>query len=534
MKKIGQTLRSCIAPAIIGLAALLPSKLDAQSSDFMKSIPVYGPSPATTIPIVIKNGPTPLEVVGNPFSQPNIQDYLGRKHLDWYGSGDVNNDGKIDSLDATAIDTAKTDKADIDGDGVPGTQNDKQILLNYLGRKIPYLPGHWNELTTRDERVSWLEKMIKIDNFSSKTLPLMQDSGWVCADIVVQNIINFYGISNIDNFVKKNRTYSGHNFFKNNAARFNIPVYLATTISDLGTGHGVNAVLVGDSLGSMDPLNFKNLYFWSDYGGFLSKNIKPGDGQMKDGPVALGSEVYWQNPVSREHQFAAVPEIISFNLTNGTPTLKHYGPYLTLNNPNIIKVHVGNLEKIVVDSGKFPDGTALTPGVLEGKGYKAIPDTMKKNTALPINLSYYDGETTKLAPSKLGGSHYQFLRKFFSWIYSGGITKKDSTTQIIEVDKLTAIETSGLEIPDEFKLYQNYPNPFNPTTKISYSLPEANFVTLKIYDMLGREVSTLVNEMKPSGTFEAEFDASKLSSGTYVYKLTAGSYQSVKKMILTK
>ncbi len=89
-------------------------------------------------------------------------------------------------------------------------------------------------------------------------------------------------------------------------------------------------------------------------------------------------------------------------------------------------------------------------------------------------------------------------------------------------------------VPGSYSLNQNYPNPFNPSTKISYSLPEANFVTLKIYDILGREVSTLVNEMKPAGTFEAEFDASKLSSGTYVCKLTAGNYQSVKKMVLTK
>ena len=95
-------------------------------------------------------------------------------------------------------------------------------------------------------------------------------------------------------------------------------------------------------------------------------------------------------------------------------------------------------------------------------------------------------------------------------------------------------ENVEVQAPKSYLLNQNYPNPFNPTTRISCSLPEANFVTLKIYDMLGREVSTLVNEMKPAGTFEAEFDASKLSSGTYVYKLNAGGYQTVKKMILTK
>ena len=106
----------------------------------------------------------------------------------------------------------------------------------------------------------------------------------------------------------------------------------------------------------------------------------------------------------------------------------------------------------------------------------------------------------------------------------------DNNDNALKLEK----ESTQEEIPAYYSLNQNYPNPFNPSTKISYSLPEANFVTLRIYDMLGREVSTLVNEMKPAGTFEAEFDASKLSSGTYVYKLTAGNFQSIKKMIVAK
>jgi len=89
-------------------------------------------------------------------------------------------------------------------------------------------------------------------------------------------------------------------------------------------------------------------------------------------------------------------------------------------------------------------------------------------------------------------------------------------------------------IPASFSLEQNYPNPFNPSTRITYSLPEASFVTLKVYDILGREVVTLVNEAKPSGKYEVEFDASELPSGTYVYKLTAGNYQTIRKMLFIK
>ena len=88
--------------------------------------------------------------------------------------------------------------------------------------------------------------------------------------------------------------------------------------------------------------------------------------------------------------------------------------------------------------------------------------------------------------------------------------------------------------PEGFCLYQNYPNPFNPTTKISYQIPEPSFVTLKVYDMLGNEIKTLVNEEKPAGEYKVNFDGKKLTSGIYLYQLKAGSYYETKKMILLK
>ena len=89
-------------------------------------------------------------------------------------------------------------------------------------------------------------------------------------------------------------------------------------------------------------------------------------------------------------------------------------------------------------------------------------------------------------------------------------------------------------IPSTFKLYQNYPNPFNPITKIRYRIPETGFVTLKVYDILGRDVATLVNGYKPAGNYELEFDASSLSSGVYFYRLTAGTFTTTKQMILLR
>ena len=99
---------------------------------------------------------------------------------------------------------------------------------------------------------------------------------------------------------------------------------------------------------------------------------------------------------------------------------------------------------------------------------------------------------------------------------------------------LASVEAINNSIPSRYSLFQNYPNPFNPSTKISYSIPQADFVTLKIYDILGNEVSTLVNEERSSGSYEIEFNASSLSSGVYFYRMQAGNYTSAKRFVLMK
>lgn len=98
----------------------------------------------------------------------------------------------------------------------------------------------------------------------------------------------------------------------------------------------------------------------------------------------------------------------------------------------------------------------------------------------------------------------------------------------------TGVVQFSSEFPEKFNLEQNYPNPFNPTTKIRYSIPSSIFTSLKVYDLLGNEVATLVNEEKPIGSYEVNFNASTLSSGVYLYRLTAGSFTEMKKMILMK
>lgn len=108
-----------------------------------------------------------------------------------------------------------------------------------------------------------------------------------------------------------------------------------------------------------------------------------------------------------------------------------------------------------------------------------------------------------------------------------------SLSEIINIDVV--------EIPNTFALEQNYPNPFNPSTKIRWQSPVGSWQTLKVYDVLGNEILTLVDEYREAGIYEVEFDASSLASGIYIYKLTAtpiggqaGNFTSIKKMILIK
>lgn len=96
------------------------------------------------------------------------------------------------------------------------------------------------------------------------------------------------------------------------------------------------------------------------------------------------------------------------------------------------------------------------------------------------------------------------------------------------------IKDDESQIPTNFSLEQNYPNPFNPATTIAYSIPKESQVSLKIYDVMGREVAQLISDRQPAGNYNIEFNASALASGTYFYKLTAGDFASVKKMLLLK
>ena len=112
----------------------------------------------------------------------------------------------------------------------------------------------------------------------------------------------------------------------------------------------------------------------------------------------------------------------------------------------------------------------------------------------------------------------------WSWLWQMGYF--DTTS--------TSIGLPPEQLPTEYKLEQNYPNPFNPKSKIKYQIARSGMVELIVYDMLGREITKLVNGYKSAGSYEAEFDGSNLSSGIYFYSLKSGSYTQTRKMVLLK
>lgn len=118
------------------------------------------------------------------------------------------------------------------------------------------------------------------------------------------------------------------------------------------------------------------------------------------------------------------------------------------------------------------------------------------------------------------------------WIVGGGVGQPGVILHTTTGGVITAVDED--EIVREFVLAQNYPNPFNPSTNIRYQIPERSFVTLKVYDGLGKEVAILINEEKETGNYENIFNAEGLTSGIYFYQLKAGSLIETKKMILIK
>ncbi len=142
----------------------------------------------------------------------------------------------------------------------------------------------------------------------------------------------------------------------------------------------------------------------------------------------------------------------------------------------------------------------------------------------PLNIATINFKKIKSGDINVQPVMMQFFSPGSATMWTVGTWNHESITSV-DQNKNT---------PSKFELMQNYPNPFNPSTTIKYQIPEAGMVTIKVYNILGQEVATLVNGMKNSGSYEVNFNANNLASGIYVYRLQAGDFLQTKKMLLLK
>ena len=204
-------------------------------------------------------------------------------------------------------------------------------------------------------------------------------------------------------------------------------------------------------------------------------------------------------------------------------------------------------EFLVGDGGEF----AATPLLL-----RKLNDTTWTNLSQNLDIGFFPNKIKDLAFSVLILGKYG---KMFQSMDFGDTWKELSTPVNISLNDVafygpeigyavgdsgtilytsnggvTAVEGNQTNVPVSFELAQNFPNPFNPVTTIRYQLQKTGFVTLKVYDLIGREVATLVNEEKPAGRYEVKFDGTNLSSGIYFYRIRAGNFIDTKKFVLLK
>jgi hypothetical protein len=247
-------------------------------------------------------------------------------------------------------------------------------------------------------------------------------------------------------------------------------------------------------------------------GSFIEENTTTYDPHLKTPAIADGSVVtamaqwnqnQWQDP--RFNDYAT----FSKNIENSKYI---YGDY----DPSTLPGLVNGVPSDTIRG----EGPGIQVGITK---FTDLTENFSQNTViskldgLPVGSLIWDD--AKLAAFS---SSYDWEKVNAGFLAAGG--KEFDVTGIKEVTNL----------PHKYSLSQNYPNPFNPTTNINFSLEKSSNVTLEIYNILGQRVATLVNKYMQTGSYTFQFDASKLSSGVYIYRIEAGEFNSARKMIVLK
>ena len=220
--------------------------------------------------------------------------------------------------------------------------------------------------------------------------------------------------------------------------------------------------------------------------------------------------------------------LITSNSPSSPDTIKvtgsGFGPVMQL---NIKTISFGN-----VNVGAYKDTTVIiTNSGNDTLKILNIVSSRSTFTARPTALSIAPGQsfadTLRFTPITVGADSAFVVIQSNSGSSPDTVKVSGNANPITNVEQITGI-------PKVFALNQNYPNPFNPSTTISFSLPRSGFTILKIFDLLGRDVETIVSEELAAGTYTRQWNASKISSGIYFYRLQSGSFITTKKLLLLK
>jgi hypothetical protein len=226
-------------------------------------------------------------------------------------------------------------------------------------------------------------------------------------------------------------------------------------------------------------------------------------------------------------------------LDNVAPTVSHVQPFANTTNTGTITIKARVLDNGIIRysrSGEAPriyyrkkisgvwsafTSANYSTAAARDTFYFQIP-----GSALGTQIEYYFAGQDIALPNALCTT----LPAGGSGINPPGSTAPTSRFTFTIAD----VELINSNVPDSYKLFDNYPNPFNPNTKIKFQIKDTRFVTLKVYDITGKLVSTLVNQKLQTGEYNVDFDAKNLSSGIYIYRIDAGDFKDSKKMMLIK
>ncbi len=159
------------------------------------------------------------------------------------------------------------------------------------------------------------------------------------------------------------------------------------------------------------------------------------------------------------------------------------------------------------------------------------PNNLNQTVVFPPNPNYGQFEQIYIDLIPYAGQNIFIGFRYFMDVNIDGVFVQIDDVELLGTVGITQI---GSQIPASYFLYQNFPNPFNPSTKINFDLPKSGAVRVVVYNNLGEEISELVNDYRTAGTYQIDFNGSSLSSGTYYYRMTTGSYSETRKMMIIK